>query len=81
MHRSQPVYPELLATATDVIVVTQGHGAMLMGRFPNVGPRPQLLNDRADVSDPIGGDMEEYRACARQIAEYLEPFIRGWLQT
>ena len=78
-HRSRPLHPDLLAAATDVIAMTDGHLAALAGRFPNVGPEPTLLCDGRDVPDPIGGDLDEYRACARMIADNLDRLIRGWL--
>ena len=78
-HRSRPVNPDLLAGATDVIAMTAGHVAMLAARFPNVGPPPLLLADGEDLPDPIGGDTDEYRACARVIAGNLDRLITGWL--
>lgn len=78
-HRSQPVTPELLAGATDVVVMTASHLDLLVYRFPNVGPPPVLLSDAGDVPDPIGGEVDEYRACARTIADHLDRLITRWL--
>lgn len=78
-HRSRPVNPELLAEATDVIAMTRGHLAALTVRYPNLGPDPRLLCEGFDLPDPIGGDTDEYRACARLIADSLVPFIQKWL--
>ncbi len=80
-HRSRPVHPELLAEATHVIAMTDGHLAVLTYRFPNVGPPPLPLADGFDIPDPIGGELDEYRACARAIAGQLDRFIHGWLGT
>lgn len=80
-HRSRPVNPELLAGATQVIAMTGGHLAALAARFPNVGPLPVTLAAEADIPDPIGGELDEYRDCARTIAGQLERFINGWLGT
>jgi protein-tyrosine-phosphatase len=78
-HRSRPVAPELLATATHVVAMTRGHLAVLAVRFPNVGPPAVVLADHQDIPDPIGGELDEYRACARAIAGHLDRFITGWL--
>jgi protein-tyrosine-phosphatase len=78
-HRSRPVNPELLANATDVFAMTAGHLAALAVRFPNVGPSPRLLAADQDLPDPIGGDVTEYRACARMIADHLDRLITEWL--
>jgi protein-tyrosine-phosphatase len=78
-HRSRPVNPELLADATHVFAMTGGHLAVLSARFPNVGPPPLPLAGSQDIPDPIGGELDEYRACARAIAAHLDRFITGWL--
>ena len=78
-HRSRPVEPHLLEAATHVIAMTDGHRAYLEARFPHLGPPAVLLADGSDLPDPIGGDADEYRACARMIADHLSRFITGWL--
>ncbi|HVK15772.1 MAG TPA: hypothetical protein VM533_02425 [Fimbriiglobus sp.] len=79
-HQSRPVNPELLADATHVVAVTRGHAAALMMRFPGVGPEPGLLGGPDDdLSDPIGGDLEQYRACAHAIHGHLDRLLSGWL--
>jgi protein-tyrosine-phosphatase len=78
-HRSRPVNPELLIEATDVYAMTAGHLVALARRFPNLGPPPQLLGGDQDLPDPIGGDEDEYRMCARMIWGHLDRLIRGWL--
>lgn len=78
-HRSRPVTPELLAGVTDVIAMTAGHLGLLLHRFGGVGPQPELLSESGDVPDPIGGTLDDYRACAQDIAGHLDRFIRRWL--
>ena len=78
-HRSQPVNPEWLERATDVIAMTLGHAALLMMRFPNLGPEPVLLCGSEDLPDPIGGNDEIYRACAAAIMAHLDRHIEKWV--
>jgi protein-tyrosine-phosphatase len=79
-HRSRPVNPELLADATDVVTMTRSHAAVLAYRFPGVGPAPSLLcGPDDDLPDPIGGDLDVYRACTRVILGRLELLADGWL--
>lgn len=78
-HQSRPVNPELLAAATHVLAVTRGHAEALLMRYPGVGPEPDLLGGSDDLDDPIGGDLEQYRACARVIRGHLERLLPGWL--
>jgi protein-tyrosine-phosphatase len=80
-HRSRPVNPELLAGATDVLAMTAGHLAVLALRFPDCGPRPELLADPDDVPDPIGGTGDEYEQCAARIAAHLDQRIAEWTRT
>ena len=77
-HRSRAVEPDLLAAATDVVAVTHGHAAALALRFPGVGPAPTVLGGADDLDDPIGGDLDEYRACARAIRQHLDRYVSEW---
>ncbi len=78
-HQSRPVNPELLAEATHVFAVTRAHAAALAARFPGVGPPPELLCGSDDLNDPLGGDLELYRECARTIRGHLERLVPGWV--
>lgn len=80
-HRSRPLNPEMLERATDVFAMTEMHLMVLLSRFGPVGPGPKLLCEQDDLPDPIGGDSEEYRACARIIAWQLDRLILKWLET
>jgi protein-tyrosine phosphatase len=79
-HRSRPVNPDLLERATAVVAMTRSHADVLSMRFPGVGPPPVLLcGPDADLDDPIGGDVELYRACAAVIRASLERHLTEWL--
>lgn len=67
-HESQPVTEALVGQADVILTMTATHRAGLLAHFPEAGGRVMLLAaDRADVIDPIGGDLDTYRACIRQI--------------
>lgn len=78
-HRSRPLIPEMLERATDVFAMTEMHLMALLSVPRAVGPEPKLLCENEDLPDPIGGDLDEYRACARVIAVQLDRLIPGWL--
>jgi protein-tyrosine-phosphatase len=78
-HRSQPIHPDLLASATDVIAMTASHAAMLTMYFPQTGPPPQLLCDDGDLPDPFGAPPEVYELCAQVIAYHLDRRLSEWL--
>ena len=42
-------------------------------------PEFPVVDGGEDLPDPIGGDTEEYRACARVIASQLDRLIPEWL--
>ena len=79
-HRSRPLNSELLAEATDVVAMTRSHALAVTMRYPGAGPTPTLFcGDDPDLDDPIGGELEVYRNCARTIERHLDRLIREWL--
>jgi len=71
-HSSQPLTEALVRQADVILTMTASHRAALLGQFPEAGDRVAMLSpDRRDVLDPIGGSLETYRSCARQIREHL----------
>ena len=75
-HESQPATPQLLSQADLIFTMTRSHRDMLVREFPETAPRVKLLaSDGADVIDPIGAGMDEYRRCADQIERYLQALL------
>lgn len=75
-HESRPLTADLVAQADFLITMTQGHAAALTSRFARHNPRPRLLcPEGGDVADPIGGDADVYRQCAREILGHLERLL------
>jgi len=71
-HESQPLTESLVHQADVILTMTATHRAALLAQFPEAGGRVAMLSpDRRDVIDPIGGSLETYRSCARQIHEHL----------
>ena len=77
-HQSQPVNPQLLAAADDVIAMTRSHAQTLVTRYHGAGPVPRLLCGNTDLDDPIGAGVEVYRQCARTIVTHVERFVSEW---
>ncbi len=72
-HASQMVSDNIIRDADVIYTMTRGHLAALLAQYPTVEHRVHMLSpDGLDVSDPIGGPMEMYERCAKQIDEYLE---------
>lgn len=72
-HESQPLTESLIRQADVIWTMTAAHRAAILAQFPEAGDRVAVLSpDRIDVVDPIGGPVETYRECARQIRAHLE---------
>lgn len=75
-HESQPLTDTLIRQADVIWTMTAGHRGAILAQFPEAGDRVAVLSpDRIDVVDPIGGPVETYRECARQIRAHLESRI------
>ena len=78
-HVSQQVTKELLEEADLVLTMTNAHKQMLDTLFPQsenkVFALKQWAGENGDISDPFGGDIEEYRRCRDEIHQMLS---KGW---
>ncbi|MFM9058189.1 MAG: Sua5/YciO/YrdC/YwlC family protein [Planctomycetaceae bacterium] len=80
-HESQPVTEALVRQADVILTMTAAHRSALLAQFPEAGGRVALLSpERQDVIDPIGGSLETYRRCARQICAHLAARLDTLLQ-
>jgi protein-tyrosine-phosphatase/tRNA A37 threonylcarbamoyladenosine synthetase subunit TsaC/SUA5/YrdC len=71
-HESQPLTESLVHQADVILTMTAAHRNAIISQFPEAGGRVMMLDpDRRDVIDPIGGTLETYRKCARQIDAHL----------
>lgn len=75
-HRSQMISAALVAQADYLVVMTESHRHAVLAAFGHLHPQVRLLNPAGDdLEDPVGGDREVYRACAREIAEHLRGLV------
>jgi protein-tyrosine phosphatase len=71
-HESQPLTEPLVRQADVILTMTAAHRNAILAQFPEAGGRVMMLApDRKDVIDPIGGSLETYRTCARQIQGHV----------
>ncbi len=71
-HESQPLTESLVSQADIILTMTNAHRAAILAQFPGAGGRVAMLSpERRDVLDPVGGTLETYRKCARQIHGHL----------
>jgi protein-tyrosine-phosphatase len=52
--------------------MTRGHLDAVVRSAPEAASRADLLDPEGrDIEDPIGGDLDRYRACARRLDDAL----------
>jgi protein-tyrosine-phosphatase len=79
-HRSRPLTPFLLEESDLVLAMEEHHRMAAVRMAPELARRVHLLSRYAErnpqapplgVPDPIGGDLEEYRAAFVRIEKYV----------
>lgn len=74
-HLSRQVDEEMLEVSDAVFAMTSSHLSVLQNARPDLAERMQVLSADSDISDPIGGTLDEYRLCADQITSCVEGII------
>jgi len=73
-HVSRPITKDLLAEVDHVYAMGQQHYTlierMLEDMDPGARPRLEMLLE-AGITDPVGGDIETYRSCAKEIEKAI----------
>ena len=73
-HVSQPLSPELLGEVDHVYSLGRSHFQLIERMCqelpPDRRPRLDMLLEEG-ITDPVGGDLEIYRRCAREIEEAI----------
>ena len=71
-HQTKPITEELIEKSDIILAMTQAHKELLK---PMAGDKVYTLKDYAgengDISDPYGGDLEEYEETANEIYDTL----------
>jgi len=77
-HASQPLDARLAMQADYIVCMTNGHLQLLQSGLGSFADGARLLReDGRDIADPIGQDLEVYRACAKEMDEQLEHFLQS----
>lgn len=75
-HVAQPLSHRLANYADLILTMTNGHRNAIINQWPELTPRVHVLStDDRDISDPIGGSLEVYQSCAKQIESNLQQRI------
>ncbi len=75
-HASQPLTAQLLEQADHVYTMTRSHRDSILNSQPQLADRVELLaRNGSDISDPIGGGINDYANCEAQIEEHIRAIV------
>jgi protein-tyrosine-phosphatase len=78
-HKSRIVTSDILHQFNLILTMTFDHKEALLAEFPDLANRVFMLSEMSgvqqDVVDPIGGELSEYRECAKTIDGWVKS---GW---
>ena len=79
-HKSEPVSKALLDSAALLLTMTSTHKTVLLSDYPKAKDKIFTLGEytgkNIDISDPFGGSLDTYRACAEEIKLLLELAVK-----
>lgn len=81
-HRSRPVRAEYLTESTIVLAMARRHIddiARDFGRHGHLFLFNEMVGQKKDVADPIGGPVDDFLVCARGLQATIESGME-WLQ-
>jgi protein-tyrosine phosphatase len=71
-HRSQQLNETHVRFADHIFTMTRSHREAILSYWPNADMRLNVLRmDGGDISDPIGGSLAVYEACAQQLEKEI----------
>lgn len=76
-HRSQSLTEPLLHAADRIYALARSHHEVLLQSAPSTQDRLSMLSEEGIV-DPVGGDIETYRRCAREIEKHVLRLLEHW---
>lgn len=79
--RSRRLTPELIDSCDLIVTMTGGHRQAVLALAPEAAPRTRLLLERADVPDPYGGTVADYREVFETMLPALDRLVDTLLQS
>jgi protein-tyrosine-phosphatase len=71
-HRTKPLTDELINMADLILTMTEAHKQLIINYAPDkIKTLLEYAGDEGDISDPYGGDLEEYEETANEIYDAL----------
>ncbi|MGM7634745.1 low molecular weight protein arginine phosphatase [Bacillus sp. Hm123] len=81
-HISQAISKELVHWADIILTMTASHEQMLVSQSPELRAKTRVFKryvtgSLADVRDPFGGSIEDYRDTYNELEQLIDQFIEG----
>jgi protein arginine phosphatase len=76
-HISRPVTAAMVRDADQIYTMSESHLRQLVEWNPGIESKIRTLASRG-ITDPIGGSVETYRACAREIETAIREILEGF---
>lgn len=71
-HKTKPITEELIQKSDIILTMTQAHKELLKTMAAdNIYTLREYAGENGDISDPYGGDLEEYEETAKEIYDAL----------
>ena len=71
-HRSRPLTAERIEQADVIFAMSPSHLQGIIATVPSASDKCCLLDADGAIADPVGGDFEVYRDCARHIERAIK---------
>lgn len=86
-HRSRPLSADIVTAATHIFAMGRSHIAAILGSFPEAEDKVYLVSEFTaddslrgrDLSDPFGGDLEDYRETLEHLRLML-PSVLAYIE-
>ncbi len=83
-HRSRKVTAEMLASMDLVVTMEKNHAEALKNEFPEQADKvyalSEMMGERWDIVDPIGGSLEDYRTTAKLLEDTISEGLERMLE-
>jgi len=73
-HTTRPLSEKLVREADRIYTMTSAHLKSVQEIAPDSGQKSSLLAE-ADIADPMGGELEDFKECARKIDAALKVLL------
>ena len=79
-HRARSVDKDMLLASDMIFTMESGHKEALLSEFPSIAGKlfmlSELVGQKRDIVDPMGGDLADFEDTAREIEKILNSSLQ-----